>query len=766
LSYLLCFLLAIPVNMLPLSGYGRIIDQPPVSQSEYPFRQLVIYIPDIFDNAKEIDKALSRLRAKGILSQDIINLAQHPDFDLKSGLAAQAEQLAKIAEVESAKRKGLKAHLIAKGSGGLVARSYLAEAREIRPAGAPIIDVIGIGVPHNGRLWAKWAYFLSLPLPKAGMRATAVRDLSPDSRFMRKLNFLKRKREKLVHEAEKILKNIDDSIFNHKLKTKLAAIDRAKSAAVEQAGRLFNAPESIHLSPQDRQRIHDMKNSYQALKMLCEKYEDIPAKKPGVNTLVRLGDGLNREHAKILRKIAAQTQKPADWLKRSPLAQKLLKIKDLTGVIEAGNDQAQNRLLALFRSPKLYPLDMVSENPKNQVLAALAAKIRVREELFPRHKCKKALDELDHFYSHTAPELKKHWDSFTAKPVTVSWEHMAHKPGNDFSGAIRKLRKLQQQYLALAHLQTAWDAMEESRQKWLAGLRQYAEAEANMLLRDGFQTYQENLERQARQLKENAPLDFVKIRRKLDQAKQNLSPALDQLFYSPDMSTLTDTVRTGYRTFKIRQRNFWEAVDYTRENVSSRIVKKEYLLYLERANQLDQLVMDKIFHGPKEARQAILALEKGSAVKEMKMFAQASRRRLDREFGKLDQRIDVHPSFETRFSPELARILNESLNIIKQGAGNYKSLRDLDYLKRKSDLLKSHLQKQAQEAKRSLAACAVIRALEQTGHAGHYMKMIRARSTEELNRELSWTDFAAELSHLAQERRNLVRAVLNITGQS
>jgi hypothetical protein len=759
ISCLLSFLLVFPAHFVPLSIQGRVIGQPAVSRLEYPFRQLVIYIPDIFDKSKEIDKALSRLRAKGIPSQDIINLAQHPDFDPKSGLAVQAKQLARIAEVESAKRRGLKAHLIAKGTGGLVARSYLAETREFRPEGAPIIDVIGIGVPHNGRLWAKWAYALALPLPGVGARSAAVRDLSPDSRFMRKLNHLKKKREKLIHRAEETLKNLDNLTFNQEVKAKLAAIDHAKAEAAEQVDRLFSAPESIHLSPWDRQRIHDIKSSYQNLKMVCENFGDNLTKEIRVNDLVSLGHGLNREHVKIRQKIAAQTRKPADWLERSPLAQKLLKIKDLSRIIETKTDQAQGRLLDLLYSREFYQLGLVPGNPKNHLLTAITGKIQELGEIFSQDKCKKALDELDLFYSRTAPKLKKQWDDFTAMSVTASQAPLTHKPGSRFARAA----------IALTRLQMSWDAMEESRQKWLVSLRQYAEAGSNIFLRDKFQAYQENIELQAQKLEKKSPTDFAEARQILYQAKQILTPARDELFYSPNMPTLTDAVRTRYQVFKIHQKDFLDAVENSSERFPSRIVKKEYLLYLERANHLDQLVMNKIPHGPGDLHQSIIALEKGSAVKEMEMFAQTSRQRLDREFEKLYHQIEVSSSFDPLFShdPDRSdgRVLHESLSKIKQGLSSYKLLRDSDYFKAKSGLLKLHLQKQAEAAKQSLAAFNAIRALEKMGHAEQYMKMICARSAEDLNRNVSRTNFAAELSQLSQARRNLVMAVLNRTGQ-
>ncbi len=760
ISCLLCFLLVFPAHFVPLSSQGRIIGQPTRSRPEYSFRQLVIYIPDIFDNAKEIAKALSRLRAKGIPAQDIINLAQHPDFDPKSGLAVQAEQLARIAEVESAKRRGLKAHLIAKGTGGLVARAYLAAAKEIRPAGAPIIDVIGIGVPHNGRLWAKWAYALALPLPGVGARSAAVRDLSPDSRFMRKLNQLKNKREKMVHAAEATLTSLYDLPFNQKLQAKLTAIDRAKAEAAEQVDRIFSSPESIKLGPQDMQHINEMKSSCQALKMACEKFDNTLAKEARVKELARLGHDINREQVKIRQKIAEQSRKPADWLERSPLAQKLLEIKDLSRVIETKSDQAQGRLLDILYSPEFYQLGLVPGNPKNQLLSTIAGKTQELGEIFSQDKCKKALDELDLFYGRTTPRLRKQWDDFTAMSVTVSQKPLGHKPGSRFARAA----------IALTRLQTAWDEMEESRQKWLAGLKQYAEAESNIFLRDKFQAYQENIELSAQQLEKSAPADFAKARQIMDKAKQILTPARDELFSSPNMPTLTDAVRARYQAFKIHQEDFLDAVEYAREKVSSRIVKKEYLLYLERANHLDQLVMDKMSHRPGELTQAIIALEMGSAVKEMEMFAQTSRQRLDREFEKLYHKMEVPPSSDPLFSHDPSqsdgRVLHESLSKIKQSLSSYKSLRDLDYLKGKSDLLKLHLQKQTQAAERSLPAFDAVRALEKMGHAEQCMKMIYSRSAGDLNRKVMQTDLAAELSQLSQERRDLVMAVLSITGQA
>lgn len=760
LAYLLCFLLVFPVHFVPLSSQGRVSDQPTRPRPEHPFRQLVIYIPDIFDNAKEINKALSRLVAKGIPAQDIINLAQHPDFDPKSGLAVQAAQLARIAEVESAKRRGLKAHLIAKGTGGLVARSYLAESREIRPEGAPIIDVIGIGIPHNGRVWAKWAYALALPLPGVGVRSAAVRDLSPDSRFMRKLNHLKNKREKMVHAAEETLTSLDDLPFNQKLQAKLAAIDQAKAEAAEQADQIFCSPESIKLGPQDMQRINEMKSSCQALKMACEKFDNTLAKETRVKALVILGDDINREQVRIRQKIAEQTRKPADWLERSPLAQKLLKIKDLSRVIETKTDQAQSRLLDLLYSPEFYQLGLVPGHLKNQLLSAITRKIQELEKFFSQDKCEKALNELDRFYARTAPRLRKQWNNFTAMSVTASQDSLGHKPGS----------RLAQSAIALTRLQTAWDAMEDSREKWLAGLRQYTEAKSNIFLRDRFQAYQKNIELQSQQLEKSAPVDSAEARQRLDKAKQLLTPVLDELFYSLNMPTLTDAVRAGYQAFKLHQKDFLGAVEHSSERFPSRIVKKEYLLYLDRANHLDQLVMNKMSHSIEELQQAIVALKMGSAFKEMEMFAQTSRRRLDRAFEKLYHQIEVPPSFDPLFphTPDRSdgRVLHEILSKIKQSLSSYKLLRDLDYLKAKSGLLKLHLQKQTQAAERSLAAFDAIRALEKMGHAEQCMKMICARSAGDLNRKVSQTALAAELSQLSQERRNLVIAVLSITGQA
>ncbi|MCK5243527.1 hypothetical protein KAR34_13850, partial [bacterium] len=85
ISIILSIFLILPVQFIPV---GALLAAPLTVPLQYQvkpqtqFRQLVIYVPDIFDSARQVEKALDQLRAKGIPKKDIINLAQHAGFDV------------------------------------------------------------------------------------------------------------------------------------------------------------------------------------------------------------------------------------------------------------------------------------------------------------------------------------------------------------------------------------------------------------------------------------------------------------------------------------------------------------------------------------------------------------------------------------------------------------------------------------------------------------------------------------------------------------
>ncbi|MCK5241085.1 hypothetical protein KAR34_01415 [bacterium] len=314
------------------------------------FRQLVIYVPDIFDSAKQVEKALDQLRAKGIPKKDIINLAQHAGFDVQQGLKTQAKQLARIVDMESAKRQGLKAYLVAKGTGGLVVRSYLATAKKLRSNHAPIENVVALGVPHQGRQWAKIAYVTAWPLPKVNSRSPAIRDLAPDSPFMRELNQHKDKRKHLLEGGKAVLKKIDNYTFKKELKTKLAAIDRAKIEVRDEVERILYFPERVQLSDRDKSRIREMKTIGQQ-----------------INRILNVGARRTVPLRKMARKIKKQQQKIDQRIQQYvgarcavPLQKSLAKITTLAATVNKSNHKLQKQLQQKLESSQLYKIKVVA----------------------------------------------------------------------------------------------------------------------------------------------------------------------------------------------------------------------------------------------------------------------------------------------------------------------------------------------------------------------------------------------------------------------
>ena len=765
ISIILSIFLIFPVQFVPTVGARRAVPlrQDNASHSKTQFRQLVIYVPDIFDSARQVEKALAQLRAKGIPKKDIINLAQHAGFDVQQGLKTQAKQLAGIVDMESAKRQGLKAYLVAKGTGGLVVRSYLATAKKLRSVGAPIENVVAVGVPHHGRQWAKLAYSTALPLPIVGSRSLAVRDLAPDSPFMRELNQHKHKREHLLEGAKAALKKIDDFTFKKELKTKLAAIDRAKIEVRDEVERILHFPERVQLSDRDKSRIREMKTTGQQ-----------------INEIITVGaDPCVGARCAV------------------PLQKSLAKITTLAATVNKSNHKLQKQLQQNLGSSQLYKIKVASSagltDPKTNMQKYLAKISLAVSNQVQGPKINKQLDAIAEYAKQVQPDLEKEWQEFTQKAVTKQSE----------------LKRTQEKFVSTVFLRAAWDAMEQKRKDWLDTAKQYADNKAQARLEIQLESYQLQLRDQVKQMDVKVRDKQAELLQKMDSVTEKLSAQADILFANNHIGDVKQKVKEQFWEYKKAKQTFLAQAEKTKREVSDKIFRNEYFVYLKQADRMDQVLMEAVDKKTRHLQYALLGLEKGQATKEMEMFAQSSRKRLSREIEKLKNKIvgagskparqtgspARQTTVEAGFTPALKKTsrqvgaglapalkdqaqelellktkyhdmdqaAKQSIAKVKQGIDNWEALQDVHYLHKQAIALKTALPQQSIVLKKSLAACEAIQHLEKYGDIEKQLKMHTGGFPQSPNRRGGV--YPRPVYRLSSQRRQLIKHIQNLADQ-
>jgi hypothetical protein len=232
----------------------------------------IIIIPDFFDSLDYWRQAQIQFIASGISPANIIDLSRETGYVPGQRLEAQADLLAQAISRESGLRPGIKPHLIAKGSGGLVARWYLQCYQNLMGIPAPVEDVMAINVPHQGRKWAKWLAWLCPYVSCLRPYVQVLEDLEPDSVFMHRLRTGEEQDREEVKAGQELLKTSFSALdkgegetFQRALQQKLGNIDQTQRQLGRRLSSLLHFSKAVVLEEADQKRMARMNQSLRML---------------------------------------------------------------------------------------------------------------------------------------------------------------------------------------------------------------------------------------------------------------------------------------------------------------------------------------------------------------------------------------------------------------------------------------------------------------------------------------------------------------------
>ncbi|MCD4814497.1 hypothetical protein K8S19_12505, partial [bacterium] len=525
-----------PAIGLPAPSAELSVPRKSSSSSHSGFRQLVIYVPDIFDTPKDVAYAMDRLRRKGIPEEDIINLAQDKAFDTRKGLKEQAQMLSRIVERESARRLGLKAHLVAKGTGGLVAQSYLLTAKRLRTAGAPIEDVVALGVPHQGRGWAKIVYALGIPLPGAGVRSLAIRDLAPDSAFMRELKYYQSKKDNMIADAQSVLKKIDSFDFKKEMRARLAAMDHTKKEVSDHVERIIHFPDRIKLGDADKRRISSVqKEEKVAAKTIARFQEQLASHRQAKPELLKkTADQIKAQQQAVEKRVHTKTQTLLEWEKSSGVAASQAKLATISQALVGKADQARAVLQDRAQAATAFQLSSRTDAPEARLLhqvedagnrlgkavvqtawqkpldaveAACAQGLRPAQDkstdLFEYSRLARlaqAMRTLEKQKDNLCSQLSRELLGMDEKAQPHLARNISQLQKTDLDKTAVRLAALQKEVAAITNMKTAWETMGQARQQWQTQVAEVAALQAEKQIQQQAGDYMTGLSRQINQL--------------------------------------------------------------------------------------------------------------------------------------------------------------------------------------------------------------------------------------------------------------------------
>ncbi|MCK5241086.1 hypothetical protein KAR34_01420, partial [bacterium] len=354
----------------------------------------------------------------------------------------------------------------------------------------------------------------------------------------------------------------------------------------------------------------------------------------------------------------------------------------------------------------------------------------------------KQLDAIAEYAKQVQPDLEKEWQGFTQKVVTEQLE----------------LKRTQKKFVSTVFLRTAWDAMEQKRKEWLDTVKQYADNKAQARLEIQLESYQLQLRDQVKQMDVKVRDKQAELSQKLDSVTEKLSAQADTLFANNHIGDVKQKVKEQFGEYKKAKQTFLAQAEKTKREVSDKIFRNEYFVYLKQADRMDQVLMEAVDKKTRHLQYALLGLEKGQARKEMEMFATSSRKRLSRETEKLKNKI-VGAGFT------LARQITAGAGFVDPknvGAGftpalkDWQVLQDIRYLHKQAVALKTTLPQQSKALQKSLAACEVIEHLEKYGDIEQQLKM----HTNGFARP-----YTGDLYQLSSQRRQLIKHIQNLADQ-
>jgi len=595
--------------------------------------QWVVLVPDIFDRDSAWQNLRSRLIAGGILPANIINLSTASGFSPRMGLAQQAEVLEQLAETGRAQRGNLKAHIIARGSGALVSRWLQMQRGE----NSPIQAVLSWEEPGRGLGWAQAAYLLHIPLPRVGMHAPSMRDLSPGSQFLQRLHAPDAQARAWLRASQALQKEILEALqgtFRVKLDQQLRELDQAKQELGQKAQVWARYPESVPLNLRDAEQVKRLSGEASALEHVSAIFSNQEA---GEVSAGQLEEALARlQHAGARRFPSVRAPQSG---KAEPVSKAMKRVSALNRILT----QAEAQLSLQIKAPQLYPVlnVPVSLRKPGQISPGLVCSqaedlyapvfLQSTENALEKARAELKFSEIQAATWPTPGQVVLSAQTLDALQVTVARAFTAAlnataglhvvdaqrqvrkfgvvSAGNRAQGLAKRVR-VWENTLAL---QQAWETLETSRRSWLQSSEDWK--------RESTREFDDNISTRSINFAKSQPRDLESTYEKYVSAKQGFYPFLSALEKTPEE---------------------FPGLKLELENIR---------IYFGRCDEVEPKVMEAAGN-PEAFAEALGCLEGGGAALEREMFAQTLTKQLDQEIGRQEHEAR-HPEIPKTASGKL-----------------------------------------------------------------------------------------------------------------